>query len=64
MKNKFLNRFKNILREVWGDFKNSPHSHPSHSSCCGFEPSFNEFPLQQEPIRVNKTDNFIKNLKK
>lgn len=56
MKNRYLYNVKNILRELWRDFKNSPHYYPSQSSCCGFEPTYDEFPLQLNPIRVNNTD--------
>ena len=64
MKNSYLNRVKNILKEMWEDFKTpSPYS-PSTSGCCGFDPTFDLTNLQQKSILVNRTDNNLKNIKK
>lgn len=64
MKTIYLYKVKNFLWEVWRDFKNPQYYHNSNSSCCGFEPNNDSTHMRPRPIRVNTTDNNIKNFKK
>ncbi len=66
MKSLYLYKIKDILKEVWIDFKNPKLYGASHSSCCGFEPDFDTSLSQPTPEGIIKTNHNLshKNFKK